>query len=180
MKTQLLSQSLIALTLLAGCSKSAPNATHKAPPAVPAASALPQLERDTLSLTARLQREAEDHPQAVQRVASELTALEQAGISVVRKRQVLARMLAADYCESAITGTGLGLAVCVFRDAESAALGRAQSRASFDRMIPGRSLLLRSSALLTITQPPSDAARREAELIGERFTHPLLVEHAAL
>jgi hypothetical protein len=181
MNAKFLSQSFVALTLLAACAKDAPHASKPAESKPPQVSTLPEtIERDPLPLAARLTREAEDHPAARQRIAADLAAFAQTGASVLRKRQVLARTLAADYCETAVTGTGLGLALCVFSDATRAAHGLERSHASFDRLIPGRILLLDDSVLLTITKPAAEAARLEAARIGDRFTHGSPAEHAAL
>lgn len=172
---------LFCLALLSGCTDAKGARTEKAParPAV-AAAAPPLLERDPLPLAERLAREASEHPEARQQVARALNELERAGIQLQRTRQALARPLAARYCATALTAAGLGLSLCAFADSAAAQRGRARSHQSFDALIPGRTLLVRASSLLTVTQPASDAARNEADRIRRRFSQPASAEHAAL
>ncbi len=168
---------LLSLALLSGCADAKPARGPKANVRLAVAPLV--LERDPLPLAERLAREASEHPEARQEVERTLKDLEHAGIEVVRTRQALARPLAARYCATALTATGLGLSLCAFADGAAAELGRTRSHQSFDALIPGRTLLVRSSSLLTVTQPASDAARDEAERIRSRFSRPA-GQHAAL
>lgn len=127
--------------------------------------------------------EASDHPEARAAVEAVLATFRDDGIAFTRTRQVLARPLAARYCASALTAAGLGLSLCAFQDEQAAAAGRALSRQSFDALIPGRSLLVGNTQLLTITKPASEAARHEAERMRAQFARSTETpgpEHAAL
>lgn len=180
MKRSTIAGCLLSLTLLSGCAD-AKAARRQKPPSLPApAVSAPPLERDPLPLAERLAREGSEHPEARQAVERTLRELERAGVQLVRTRQALARPLAARYCATALTATGLGLSLCAFADGAAAERGRARSRQSFDALIPGRSLLVRASSLLTVTQPASEAARGEAAQIIARFSQPISAEHAAL
>jgi hypothetical protein len=168
---------LLVCVSLAACEAKAPAALEAARPA-PALS-LPQ-ERDPLPLSERLLREANDHPEARENVERALKEFATAGISFTRTRQALARPLSAHYCATALTDSGLGLSLCAFRDAQTAEQGRELSRRSFDALIPGRTLLVRASTLLTITEPASEQARGEAEQIRARFSSERSARQAAL
>src|SRR5262245_57000640 len=128
---------LLGLALLVACSadKPASRVPELAPPARAAAPSTPAPE--PLPLGERLRREASEHPEARERVERELAQLQGAGVIVTRTRQALAQPLAARYCATALTETGLALALCAFTDAEQAARGRERSRRSFDALIPG-------------------------------------------
>ena len=171
---------LLCLVLLAACAADKPNATQpKAAPRAPASAPAPATP-EPLPLAERLRREGSEHPEARERVERELAQLGQAGVVLTRRRQALALPLAAQYCATALTGSGIGLSLCAFADGAQAARGRERSRRSFDALIPGRSLLLNENVLLTHTQPASEAARAEAERIRLRFSAAHAPEHAAL
>ena len=150
---------LLCLVLLVACAADQPNATQpKAAPRAPASAPAPETP-EPLPLAERLRREGSEHPEARERVERELAQLGQAGVVLTRRRQVLALPLAAQYCATALTGSGLGLSLCAFADGAQAARGRERSRRGFDALIPGRSLLLNENVLLTHTQPASEVAR---------------------
>jgi hypothetical protein len=153
-------RTLLAITLLAtiSCSRS------PAPPTPPSSLAPPP--EPALSLVERLTREAGTRPAArvpAERVHAGLGAIE-------RWKQVLASPIQARFCMAGQTAGGVGVAVCEYEDAAAAARGLSYSRATFDRLIPGRQLSLNGQTLLTLTAPP--------ELAGE--THRLAAAFAAL
>lgn len=171
---------LLVVALLGACSRAKSSALKSEPkPASPPALSLPQ-EPDPLPLAERLMREASEHPESRKSVEDALKEFEATGISFTRTRQALARTLSARYCATAITASGLGLSLCAFRDAQTAEQGRELSRRSCDALIPGRTLLVRASTLLTITQPASEQARGEAEQIRARFSEQRSARRAAL
>jgi hypothetical protein len=141
-----------------------------------------QQERDPLPLAERLLHEASDHPKARERVERAFSQFREAGVTLTRTRQVLARPLSAEYCATGLTASGLALALCAFHDGRAAVQGRELSRRSFDALIPGRALHVQSANLLTISQPVSDQARDEAERVRARFMQggDERKEHAAL
>jgi len=179
MKRKMLS-SLALLTVLVACTDPKPSATAKK--ALRSAKALPALssERDSSSLAERLAHEGSAHPEARERVEGNLRALQAAGISFLRTRQALARPLSADYCAIALTKSGLGLSLCAFQDMQRAERGRALSQQRFDPLIPGRTLLVKRTDLLTITRAPSSEAQREAERIAARFMESQAAPQVAL
>ncbi|MDB4990944.1 MAG: hypothetical protein JWN04_6122 [Myxococcaceae bacterium] len=122
-----------------------------------------------MPLSDRLALEASLRPAEAVRTEQLERALRPHGVSLMRQRQVLASTLGASYCELTVSEAGLGVALCEFVDAASATAGGARSRALFDSMVPGRTLVTRANTLLTVTHPESDAARREAELILTTF-----------
>lgn len=178
MKLRLFPQ-VSALMLLLACDGGKSPAVPASQRARPSVQAAPQ-ERDPLSLPERLSVEATQHPDAVQLVERALAGFEQDGVTFGRKRQVLARLLDAQYCQATVSGNGLGLSLCVFVDDEAAQRGRANSQARFDRLIPGRTLIAHDRMLLTLTLPANDSARREMEVIQQRFLHASISKHAAL
>lgn len=169
------SRHLILIALLGACSEAKSPAAKKDVQLV--APALAE-ERDPLPLGERLMHEANDYPEARAAIEASLARLQDHGIALTRTRQALARPLAARYCATALTAEGLGLSLCAFADREAAEAGRARSHRSFDALIPGRSLYVQESSLLTVTQPQSDAARDEAERIRAAFAER--AKHAAL
>jgi hypothetical protein len=172
--------SLSALLLVSACDAGkAPSTRPPAPRAAPTVAAQPR-ERDALSLPERLAFESSQHPDAVQLVERALESFEQGGVKLTRKRQVLARMLDAQYCQGAVSSAGVGLSLCVFADAEGARRGSDSSHAHFDRLIPGRTLVVHARTLLTLTQPANNAARSELEVIQKRFLNASMSKHAAL
>jgi hypothetical protein len=174
--------SLIVLALLSACADTRTTSARRraGPPPLPESPVSAQLERDTLSLPERLAREASEQPEARAEVERRIADFQAAGVSVTRTRQVLARLRGAHYCAIALTAAGLGLSVCAFASPEQAQEGLRRSRERFDRLIPGRSLSVAGSILLTVTQPPSAEAQREAELVDASFTQERAPQHAAL
>jgi hypothetical protein len=151
------------LALVIGCSEARAAAVAElAEPAAPSpVSGLP--------LAQRLANEASARPERAVRPAQLLEALQQQGITITRKQQVLASPVEASYCELALTDTGLALSLCEFSDADAAERGLARSMTSFDAMIPGRTLDTRANALLTVTKPASPDAERQRELARSTF-----------
>ncbi len=105
------------------------------------------------SLAERLAGEACARPPGAPHLEDLVAALDRAGIPVARRRQVLGSTVGAAYCAAAVTARGLGLALCEFASADAAAAGLARSHAEFDRLIPGRLLVVHGQGLLTITNP---------------------------
>jgi len=108
------------------------------------------------NLAQRLAAEAAARPGATAtaagpRVEDVATALRQAGLTVTPPSQVLARTIGARYCAAASTPAGLALAVCEFADEAGAERGLAYSHRTFDRLLPGRTLLRNRSTVLTLS-----------------------------
>jgi len=112
------------------------------------------------NLAQRLAGEAAARPRggAGPRVEDVTTALQRAGLVVTSPSQVLARTIGARYCASTSTPAGLVLAVCEFADPAAAEGGLAFSRRTFDRLVPGRTLLRNRSTVLTLSGGEPSAA----------------------
>jgi hypothetical protein len=143
-------------------------------------SAPPAAEGERLPLAERLRREATRRPEAREQVERWLQDLASAGVQLVRTRQVLAAPLGADYCAAALSAHGLGVSLCEFPDAARAEQGLSRSRASFDRLIPGRALLRSGATLLTLTQASGSEAAAERAQLARRFGVGTAGEHASL
>jgi hypothetical protein len=139
---------LLALALLASCSR----------PSTPPAPS-------HLSLVERLAREAAGRPGA--RVSAERVH-DAIGAPIERWKQVLASPVQARFCMAGQTPGGVGVAVCEYESAAAAARGLSYSRATFDRLVPGRQLSLNGQTLLTLTAPPSLAG--ETQRLAAAFT----------
>lgn len=150
---------LISLTLaLAACARPAP----------PSPTVDPEVAR--LPLAVRLDREARARPTGTPRAEEVLAALTRGGLTLVRSRQVLASTIGASYCTSSVTQKGVGLAVCEYTAEDVARRGLDYSRATFDRLIPGRRLLVNRKTLLTVTRPGGDASTvAEANIAASIF-----------
>ena len=133
------------------------------PPAEPPA---PDPEVLRLPLGERLAREANARPPGAVRVEQVLSALERGGITVARRRQVLATTLGAAYCASAVTTTGVALSLCEYPAADVARRGLEYSRRTFDRLIPDRRLLVNGQTLLTVTPAATAEARAAAAIFA--------------
>ena len=176
-----ISRCLTVLFLRAGCAQSREPSAPRAKQQAVISAASPSQELDPLPLAERLMHEASDQPEARQQVALAFARFREAGVTLTRTRQALARPLRAQYCETGLTAGGLALALCAFPDQEAALRGRELSQRSFDALIPGRTLLVQEGNLLTITKPASDRARDEVARIHARFTQAEpFKEHAAL
>lgn len=123
----------------------------------------PKLAR--MALSDRLALEADARPSSAVRPEQLERALRERGVTFARKRQVLASTLGAAYCELSVSSEGLGVSLCEFADAESAARGSAQSHRLFDARIPGRTLATHDGTLLTLTEPQDERAASQAALI---------------
>ena len=113
------------------------------------------------NLAQRLAAEAAERPAASAagpRVEDVATALRRAGVAVTPPSQVLARTIGARYCAATSTPTGLALAVCEFADEAGAERGLAYSHRTFDRLVPGRTLLRNRSTVLTLSGGGTDGA----------------------
>jgi len=160
--------------LVDGCSRRAASAASVTDtttmPGVPAAGAAPPVAAppdDTSpagargNLAQRLAAEvAARHGAAASgpRVEDVATALRRAGVAITSPSQVLARTIGAVYCASAGTPAGLALAVCEFADEAGAERGLAYSHRTFDRLVPGRTLLRNRSTVLTLSGGDAGAA----------------------
>lgn len=120
-------------------------------------------------LAERLQRESDLRPARAIHPEQLLAALAQNGLSLARKRQVLASTIGATYCELAVSGAGLGVSLCEFTSDEAARTGSERSAQLFDQLVPGRKLLRNHNSLLTVTPPDGAAAERELETIARVF-----------
>jgi hypothetical protein len=112
-----------------------------------------------LSIAERLQREAASRPGAVPAVESVAAALAARGMPLVGWKQVLASPLGARFCMAGQTGQGNAVAICEFANADQAVQGLAYSHATFDRLIPNRTLTRREKTLLTVARAGSDRAQ---------------------
>jgi len=151
-------QLLLLVVLCAACRHETPAASTPAAPPVD-----PELLR--LPLGERLEREAKSRPAGALRAEEVLTALTRGGIAVEGARQVLASTVGAAYCASAGTPRGVAIAVCEYPAEEAAQKGLEYSHRAFDRLIPGRRLLLNRKTMLTVTGA-DDEARRAAAIFA--------------
>jgi hypothetical protein len=81
-----------------------------------------------------------------------------AGLALGPLHQVLARTVGARYCASARAPAGSAVALCEFADDAEATRGLDYSRATFDRLVPGRRLARAHNLTLTLT--PAEAGPR--------------------
>jgi hypothetical protein len=147
---------LLLLALVAACRREAPAPT---PPPVD-----PEMFR--LPLAARLDREARARPTGTPRVEEVLAALERGGLTLQGAQQVLASTVGASYCQSAATPGGVAVAVCEYSAEDVARRGLEYSHRTFDRLIPGRRLLLNRKTLLTVTGAAETEARTAAAIFA--------------
>jgi hypothetical protein len=132
----------------------------------------PTAPTSTLSLFEHLAAEqAARSPATAPRAETVHAALAARGLVVERWKQVLATPVGARYCMAGSTDLGVGVAVCEYDGAQAASAGRDRSRAVFDRLIPGRELLVRGTTLLTLTTPgadrPADAAAAQTRRLAD-------------
>jgi hypothetical protein len=159
----------LVLSCIAACDAK-PTRAGKPRAAAAAGVQTPDPEAVKLPLGERLRREASRRPEARLHVDELLQTLASEGLELLRTRQVLAAPLAADYCVSGLSGSGLALSLCEFADADAAQRGLSRSHMTFDRLIPGRTLLLNRATLLTLTRPPNAAAAAESARLAARFS----------
>ena len=145
----------LVIALLSACHREKP--APQAPPVDPEAMRLP--------LADRLAREAGARPTGTPRAEEVLAALARGGLAVEGEQQVLASTVGAAYCTSAGTPKGAAIAVCEYPAEEAARQGMEYSHRVFDRLIPGRRLLVNRKTLLTVTGA-GDEARRAAEIFA--------------
>jgi hypothetical protein len=149
-------KSLLALVLLASCSR--PSAPPPAPAVDPEAFNLP--------LAGRLDREAHRRPTGTPTAEEVMAALARGGLSLERRQQVLASTVGAAYCSSAVTGKGVAVAVCEYPAEDAARRGLEYSHRTFDRLIPGRRLLLNRKTMLTVTGAADAEAKQAASIFA--------------
>jgi hypothetical protein len=128
-----------------------PAALPAPPPSTSPASALSLMERLAAEQAGR-------SPATRPRAETVQAALAARGLVVERWKQVLASPVGARFCLAGSTELGVGVAVCEYDRPDAARAGRDRSRAVFDRLIPGRQLLVRGTTLLTLTRPDADLA----------------------
>jgi hypothetical protein len=145
----------IIVAVLSACHREA-----SAPPAPPV-----DQESLRLPLAARLAREAGARPNGTVRAEEVLAALARGGLAVEGQQQVLASTVGAAYCTSAGTARGLVVAVCEYPGEEAARRGMEYSHRVFDRLIPGRRLLVNRKTMLTLAGA-DDEARRAAAIFA--------------
>jgi hypothetical protein len=133
------------------CNATPPAAPPSASPSTPASSALSLMERLAAEQAGR-------SPATAPRAETVQAALATRGLPVERWKQVLASPVGARFCLAGSTELGVGVAVCEYDRPDAARAGRDRSRAVFDRLIPGRQLLVRGTTLLTLTRPDADLA----------------------
>ncbi|MDB4977006.1 MAG: hypothetical protein JWN48_5347, partial [Myxococcaceae bacterium] len=122
-----------------------------------------------LPLQERLAMEASSRPALAVHPEQLRTALTERGVSITRKRQVMASALGASYCELSVSSEGLGVSLCEYPDAARASAGRDFSQQRFDALVSGRTLLTQGNTLLTVTHPESPAAEQQLALILSVF-----------
>jgi hypothetical protein len=147
---------LFSVLLVSACHREAP--APMKPALDPASAQLP--------LGARLQREAGSRPTGTPRAEEVLAAFTRQGLAIEGTMQVLASTVGAAYCASAGTPQGLAIAVCEYPAEAEARQGMEYSRRTFDRLIPGRRLLLNHKTLLTVTGVPDAEAKRAADIFA--------------
>lgn len=130
---------------------------------------LPPPQPSRIPLAERLAREAAVRPRDVLRTEALIDALAMRGVNVAPPRQVLASPVGALYCEAAVSERGLALSLCAYPDAGELVKGSARSRALFDRLIPGRTLIARGKTLLTLAPTPTPVAVQEAAIADQLF-----------
>jgi hypothetical protein len=163
---------LFLMLALAGCRQVPMQPAEETAPLAPAAKVdalaplpAPDPALVRLPLSDRLALEADARPVSAVRPEQLERALRERGVLFVRKRQVLASTVGAAYCELAVSSEGLGVSICEFPDAATAARGSAQSHRLFDARIPGRTLATHHGSLLTLTEPQDARAADQAALI---------------
>ena len=152
----------------AGCSGrgAPPVIPETAPPVAPAVD--PQMAR--LPLGERLAHEAATRPAARLRAEEVAAALAARGMALRGWKQVLASPLGARFCMAGQTPGGAVVAICEFADGDQAARGTAYSHATFDRLIPRRTLTRRGATLLTVARPDdSPALAADAQAVTGLF-----------
>jgi hypothetical protein len=154
---------LVCLLAAAAC-KSTPAPSSATPTPTPSPTS-------TLSLYERLAAEQSSRsPTTAPRAETVHAALTARGLVVERWKQVLASPVGARYCMAGSTDLGVGVAVCEFDRPDAARAGRDRSRAVFDRLIPGRELLVHGTTLLTLTRPGADTpADSQARRLAQAF-----------
>jgi hypothetical protein len=171
------------LLLLSACSSSKlPERPAVKPAAVKRAPVVQAASQNVqnLPLGQRLARESDLHPAARRHAENLLSHFHQNQVTLVRIKQVLAETLGADYCATSVSTSGLGVVVCEFGDATAAERGMKISHDTFDRIMPGRTLLVQRSTMLTITKPESDVARLDLARLSDLFSQPLPGARASL
>ena len=150
-------KSIALLLLVAACHRS----STSSPASAPALAAEPTIDAETagLPLVARLEREARARPTGTPSVEAVMAALERGGLALAERQQVLASTVHAAYCTIAVTPRGAALSVCEYAAEDSARRGLEYSHQVFDRLIPGRRLLLNRKTMLTMTGAGADEAR---------------------
>jgi hypothetical protein len=150
------SLSVLVLVLVSSCAR------QSAPPPPP------PVDPDTfnLPLAARLDREAHRRPAGTPTAEQVLAALVRGGLPLERHQQVLASTVGAAYCTSAVTEQGVAVAVCEYPAEDAARRGLAYSHQAFDRLIPGRRLLLNRKTLLTMTGAAEAEATQAAQILA--------------
>jgi hypothetical protein len=142
-----------ALFGLAACEgrKSVPPATAPATATTKAKAAPTPRPGGGGSIAERLAEEARTRPAGAIRLEDLVAKLEEHGVAIARSRQVLAEVVGARYCALALTQDGLGVVACEYDSPEAAQAGLADSKAKFDKALPGRRLLTNGKTLLTLT-----------------------------
>jgi hypothetical protein len=136
------------------------SACHREKPAPQAPPLDPEVLR--LPLADRLAREAGARPTGTLRAEEVMAALTRGGLALEGGKQVLASTVGAAYCTSAGTAKGLAVAVCEYPEEEAARKGMEYSHRAFDRLIPGRRLLVNRKTMLTVTGADDEAQRAAA------------------
>jgi len=153
----------------AACARRAPGAATPDPNLAPVATPAPQTPPNAAAapaargtLAERLSAEAQGRPATSLSAERVTEALSRAGLALGPLTQVLGRTIGARYCASTATPAGLGVAVCEFADDAEAARGLDYSHRTFDRLVPGRTLLRNRGTVLTLTPGDPGAANAPA------------------
>jgi hypothetical protein len=151
---------LVAITLLASCSRSKP-APQPAPIAeapgtapITATDPIGQPGSTNLAPLAGLPHELDDesaHRPGVKVTVEKLfSALDAKGIKLATQHQVLASAAAASYCQLGVTPDTIAIAVCEYPSHDAALAGRKMMDGRFSKLVPDAVREVNGATLVTI------------------------------
>jgi hypothetical protein len=158
---------LVAITLLASCSRSkpAPQPEQTAAAPVTATDQVGQPGSTNLAPLAGLPHELDDetaHRPAVKVTVEKLfSALDAKGIKLAAQHQVLATAAAASYCQLGVTPDTIGIAVCEYPSHEAALAGRKMMDSRFAKLVPDAVREVNGATLVTVANASQHVAVRD-------------------
>jgi hypothetical protein len=158
---------LVAITLLASCSRSkpAPQPEQTAAAPVTATDQVGQPGSTNLAPLAGLPHELDDetaHRPAVKVTVEKLfSALDAKGIKLAAQHQVLASAAAAAYCQLGVTPDTIGIAVCEYPSHEAALAGRKMMDSRFAKLVPDAVREVNGATLVTVANASQHVAVRD-------------------